>query len=394
MMDETLFSVHVFREDKLWEVTVFLPFEATFTSSWSFGMPLGHANGLAWTVSTLIFHYAVFGTLCRWLVAPYVRDERRLLHFPIAATALLSVIIPCVCFRFPTWFGAPEHNWGMMHFYMGARSNPLVRLPTFLIGMQLAAATIQNKRHPVQFNWAALADGLSVLILCGYVGVTFFPDWTLGTNGRHFDLARRGYVEFFSAPIFALWFRALSETDQSWSYKLLTLKPFMVIGEWSFCIYLSQFLVWGTTNLFLGERQVTALGAQILRADGQLRAQHPDWTRHLFVLELVVVSGLMFKFIEEPSRKYLMKRIDATWKPAAPAKVADDEWAVTQLRIRRPQDPREVCGKCHAVLRFVDAKFCTGCGAIVASPVQKRDSKSTADTDAMETSVIGKTLEA
>ena len=42
------------------------------------------------------------------------------------------------------------------------------------------------------------------------------------------------------------------------------------------------------------------------------------------VLELILVSGVMFKFIEEPSRKFLTKRIDASWKPktATPDDVA------------------------------------------------------------------------
>ena len=93
-----------------------------------------------------------------------------------------------------------------------------VRIPTYLLGMQLGAATIQNKRHPIRFNWAALADGLSLLVVCGYVGATFLTEWTWDKEGREIDLHLRAAVEFFATPIFAIWFRALSETaTMRWS---------------------------------------------------------------------------------------------------------------------------------------------------------------------------------
>ena len=37
------------------------------------------------------------------------------------------------------------------------------------------------------------------------------------------------YAKHRGQPVFAFWFRALSETNQSWSYKLLTLKPIRLL---------------------------------------------------------------------------------------------------------------------------------------------------------------------
>ena len=54
------------------------------------------------------------------------------------------------------------------------------------------------------------------------------------------------------------------------------------------------------------------------------------------VLELILVSGVMFKLIEEPSRKFLTKRIDASWKPKT--------WVCA-------------CGRTN------EHEFCGGCGA-------------------------------
>ena len=134
-------------------------------------------------------------------------------------------------------------------------------------------------------------------------------EWTWDKEGREIDLHLRAAVEFFATPIFAIWFRALSETDTSWSYKLLTLKPCMAVGEWSFCVYLSQFLVWGTTHLLLGRGGVTLIGA------ANSAAMLPEWTRHLMVIQCVIISGVLFNVVEEPARRYLNGRIDEAWKP-------------------------------------------------------------------------------
>jgi hypothetical protein len=310
-----------------------LPWEATLTGAWGFGGNMGFSNNLSWTVSTMFFFYIVFGMVCRNWVAPFVSNER---SFPcrMLFTALASCLLPYCLYRFPVWLFADADDPLMLHFYTGARANPLVRLPTFLLGMQLGAATIDNKRHPIPFNWAVLADFLSFIVICGYIAFTFMAEWTWGAEDRSSatwvrhngvkpvnagygsgHLSLRVFVEFFSAPIFALWLRALSETDQSLSYKVLTLKPCMLVGEWSFVIYLSQMLVWGTTHLFLGLGGVAWMSAFGQHTN---KANLPEWTRHVMVLELIVVSGVMFKLIEEPSRKFLTKRIDAAWKSKTP----------------------------------------------------------------------------
>jgi peptidoglycan/LPS O-acetylase OafA/YrhL len=376
-----------------------LPWEATLTGAWGFqGHNLGHINGINWTMSTMFFHYIVFGLVCRNSVAPFVSDERRYTG-RIIFTALVSVFLPYCLYRFPVWLGGDENDPAMGHFYFGARSNPLVRLPTYLVGMQLGAATIQNKRHPIPFNWAVLADVLSVVVLLGYVAFTFLAEYTWGVEDRSIDLTLRAVVEFFSTPLFALWFRALSETDQSFSYKILTLKPCKLVGEWSFCLYLSQFLVWGTTHLVLGVGGVTMMSA-MGRHD---KAHLPEWTRHLMVLELILVSGVMFKLIEEPSRKYLTKRIDASWKTKTapqdnsatqndaavtervPSKASSAPTAATTVGSGGTTPVPEavdleasnaagggpfgnatdlpICGVCGATSKFPGAKFCQKCGA-------------------------------
>merc|ERR1719274_69866 len=147
-------------------------------------------------------------------------------------TAVASVFVPYVLFRMPVWLGSSEFVTFIT--YWGSRANPVVRLPTYLLGMQLGAATLQNKRTPSEtsFNWAALADFLSVFVFAGWVAFTFFAPYVFpyhspmmgvmrDVHDRAIDIHLRGFCEFFSTPVFALWFRALSETNQSWSYKLL-----------------------------------------------------------------------------------------------------------------------------------------------------------------------------
>jgi hypothetical protein len=262
--------------------------------------------------------------------------------------------------------------------------------------MLLGAATIQNKRHPIKFPWAALADGLSLLVLCGYVGVTFwaddpfFDDEGKPTNlndymDRSNKLANRAFVEFFSAPILAIWFRALSESDKSWSYKLLTLKPLLVVGNWSLCIYMSQFMVWGTVNYFLGwlwppglfgifdpEDQFTNYDPSSPRGvslRGNAKPNLPEWTRHFMVLVLVLVSGVMYNLIEEPSRKYLNKRVDEAWRNTREKKRLG--YLLGRVASKEAEQD-QVCGKCGSACTSA-LNFCTKCGATFASSVQHQD---------------------
>jgi peptidoglycan/LPS O-acetylase OafA/YrhL len=328
----------------------------------------------------MIMTNTITANLGRNCVAPFFTDAAKRAPGRILATAAVSTLLPYGIFRLPAWLGAG----GDMHFYFGARSNPLVRIPTYLLGMQLGAATIQNKRNPIPFNWAAVADGLSLLVFFGYLGVTFLTEWTWDKEGRDIDLHLRGAVEFFATPIFAMWFRALAETDQSWSYKLLTLKPCMIIGEWSFCIYLSQFMVWGTTHLLLGRGGVTLLGAMASGSNAEL----PEWTRHLMVLQLVLVSGALFKLVEEPSRKYLNRRIDESWGTPATGPNQPSSPTVRQVSyvVGRAM-PEQVCGQCGNVCA-VDAKFCSKCGGMCAPRLQGLDS--TAESTTTEYPTCGK----
>merc|ERR1719163_1830047 len=55
-----------------------LPFEAALISTWGFGSPLGAINPLTWTVSTMFFHYLMFGALCRRYVKPFSSDPEGL----------------------------------------------------------------------------------------------------------------------------------------------------------------------------------------------------------------------------------------------------------------------------------------------------------------------------
>ena len=63
-------------------------------------------------------------------------------------------------------------------------------------------------------------------------------------------------------------------------------------------------------NALLRDLKVPSLRSLMVRS----RAGLPEWSRHLMMVELVVVSGMLFKFIEEPSRKYLVQKIDEAFK--------------------------------------------------------------------------------
>jgi hypothetical protein len=177
---------------------------------------------------------------------------------------------------------------------------------------------------------------------------------------------------------------------------VLTLKPFVVIGKWSLCIYMSQFMVWGSSNYlmmhylpdwvpdYLGmtgdydevkEKYGDFLipdaedGGMTIRGRG--RTGLPEWTRHVMVFQLVVVSGVIYNLVEQPLRKLLNRRIDEAWKPVWKRELKGLVYTLGQVNSKEAERDG-VCGKCGSDCSSA-LKFCTKCGATVDASVQYQE---------------------
>mmetsp|Transcript_43175 Transcript_43175/g.74825 ORF Transcript_43175/g.74825 Transcript_43175/m.74825 type:complete len:163 (-) Transcript_43175:314-802(-) len=122
--------------------------------------------------------------------------------------------------------------------YWLARAQPLLRLPTFLMGVYAGAATVARANeapNPVETHrWAQVTDALSLLIFL----VLALAAWVSSLCKECMFV--RVVPEFLGSVAFAFWVRGLAEAPGSLSGRLLRWGVLRELGELSFAVYVLQ----------------------------------------------------------------------------------------------------------------------------------------------------------
>jgi peptidoglycan/LPS O-acetylase OafA/YrhL len=231
--------------------------------SWSVRM-VSFFNMPAWSVSSEAFFYLIFPFALTRLLAENARQA--LQHITWLWLAAMAAPVWCLI-KFPE--GAWREGGGIAAF--AVRRIPVLSLPEFLIGIPLAWWLLHNRPSPRTAAWmATLAIGCLLITL-------YFAD-SLPALAMHNGLL---------IPIYSFLLIGLSQ--QNWISRILSWFPFVVLGEASYSLYLTHFLLRDWAE-------------RVLHLNGGLQAA-------AIKLAMVIPLSLALHYvIERPCRRWLLRQ--------------------------------------------------------------------------------------
>jgi peptidoglycan/LPS O-acetylase OafA/YrhL len=245
----------------------------TMQQSWVPLAALGW-NAVAWAVSTEISFYMVFP----FLVTRFFRLSNR----GLATVALLGWMLPlgaalAYMVRLPDAI-YPDSSQDMLFWLSALKFNPLVRLPEFMAGMACGCWFLRGNHDP-RLAARLVFGGTSCALL-----LTALSRWIA------YPILHTGlYAPAFAAIIcgLALGLPAVAFLQSRWLH---------LLGESSYCLYLFHPMIVGM--ILYGTRAKPAYSwVWVVSA----------------VLASTLLGVLLFRFVEEPARKWLRG------KPLAPS---------------------------------------------------------------------------
>jgi peptidoglycan/LPS O-acetylase OafA/YrhL len=252
-----------------------LPFVLLLLQAWiPNGAWLGAFNTQSWSLSCEAFFYAAFPLLV--VAAGWPRRRVRNAAAAVAAAAALVALAVVVA--------TPDAWWGYLLYV-----NPMYRVAEFALGMAVAIAVGRGWR-PRWRVWHA-----AVLVVAIYVFVTVAA-----------PRDSTGSVPLFVAdlallPGFLALIAACAWSDLQLRRSMLRHRSLVVLGEWSFALYLVHVFV--------------IKAAWLLFADaGWSRA---TWTAVAAVVALLSIgcAGTLYSVVERPVERYIRTRYASRRRP-------------------------------------------------------------------------------
>jgi len=231
-------------------------------------------NSVAWSLSDEAFFYLLF---------PFLKKRFLKISLPGLAGLALACWAVSVAMSWIYVLRNPDHlqviDADVLNaFWLNAvKFHPFARLPEFLLGMACGVMFLKSRKDAKPGSSAKLA---LPLVLAGLV---------IAATVAHFS-ARIPYTVLHTsllAPAFAAIIFGFA-LQPRWG-ALLNWKPLVFLGDASYSLYLLH-------SFFLGPFFFTQTGVPRHRGVG--------WYFLYFVLALGI-SGLVYRFIEEPSRRKL-----------------------------------------------------------------------------------------
>jgi len=246
-------------------------------------------NGVNWAVSVEIFFYVLFPAL----LARFSRISNR---------GLVTISLGCWMMALATALAyvalAPDHviadsSKDFLPWLSALKFNPLVRLPEFVMGLACGCWFLRGGHHP-KLATPLVLSGTAVALL-----VTAFSDHIA------YPILHTGlFAPAFAAIICGLALRP------SWT-SFLESKLLVLLGESSYCLYLLHAMIVGmvlyadapapsTPEKLAPPPVVPTLGRAVGAA-----------------VVATVLAVLVFRFVEEPARKWLRSKPHSTTPAAA-----------------------------------------------------------------------------
>mmetsp|Transcript_19445 Transcript_19445/g.43159 ORF Transcript_19445/g.43159 Transcript_19445/m.43159 type:complete len:458 (+) Transcript_19445:88-1461(+) len=276
-------------------VAVGMILDVFLLQSWLPGVGL-FWNGVSWTMSVQLFFYSIFGCVARSVKR---RIGRGCMKTSGVIWTLYGVTLALTLLTLAA--GGDDGYWL-------ARAQPLLRLPTFLMGVYAGAATVARANeapNPAETRrWAQVTDALSLLIFL----VLALAAWVSSLCKECMFV--RVVPEFLGSVAFAFWVRGLAEAPGSLSGRLLRWGVLRELGELSFAVYVLQVPVWALLS--------AAARGSLAEAMGIVAFYYPEGSAEFTLLQpllmfpfmaiLLLVSALACRSVEQPCRRWAANR--------------------------------------------------------------------------------------
>ncbi len=267
---------------EFWRGIVLTPF---LLQGWSPNLAT-FGNTVAWTLSSEAMFYLAFPFLLyAWATrAAWLNTPRRLiaLFFALWLLGLTPHLLYTVLN--PDHLAAPANRYTSTHLLRFLKYTPLPYICTFLVGVTL------GKLHPLlpftsRQRLLVAATALALLGLFFYTGAAAHAPYIFLHGG-------------LLTPLFCLLILGLAGPNLISS--IFSFRPLVILGEATFALYLLHF---NTFILIHNYRLPERL---------HLAAFDP-WISYVLLLAIAYVA---FRFVENPSRKLILRRFSRKPKPA------------------------------------------------------------------------------
>jgi len=234
-------------------------------------------NGVAWAVSVEIFFYVVFPLL----LARFSRISNRGLAM-IGLVCWLGAVATSVAYVVLS----PDHvvadsSQDFLFWLNALKFNPLVRLPEFVVGLACGYWFLRGEHNPKLATPLVLSGTAVALAVTAFSHQIPYPVLHTG----------------LFAPAFAAIICGLALRPRCTSF--LECKWLVLLGESSYCLYLLHAMILGMF-LFPNPPQSPTPGNEIIptptATPGRLIGA---------VITSLIVAVLVYRFIEDPARKWL-----------------------------------------------------------------------------------------
>jgi peptidoglycan/LPS O-acetylase OafA/YrhL len=242
-------------------------------------------NPVAWSLSDESFFYLLFPFLKKRLLNLSVA---RLLILGLACWALSLGISWTYVLRNPDHLQIMDAD-ALNAFWMNVvKFHPLARLPEFLLGMACGAVFLKSRKEAKPESDAKLA---LLLVTAGLLTAATVPHYSaqIPYPVLHTSLL----APAFAAIIYGFALRPAWGAPLAW-------KPLVFLGDASYSLYLLH-------SFFLGPFFFTQTGMP--------RHRGLSWYFLFFVI-ILGISGLVYRFVEEPLRRKLRGRQSLSAFPA------------------------------------------------------------------------------
>jgi peptidoglycan/LPS O-acetylase OafA/YrhL len=275
---------------------------------------IGGSSSLTWSISTEWFFYFLYPPVA-WLILR-LRAPRLTIVLVLAWCALWVALAtalydhaadidvwavgrygPIAEMREPQDVFAAQDSYVRWLLYF----SPYLRMGEFVLGSLMAQLYFQLRSHKP----GALENTIGTLVLLAAVASTIPITYLMYSPDVGANVFRKMYMNFGLAPSAALVVFCAARYDNVLS-RLLTSRPALILGDASYSIYLTHFLVLMVAFKLIG----TAVHGSIFNAVALT----------LSTLAILLVSVLLFTFYELPARKWLRQLWGAKRPHAALAK--------------------------------------------------------------------------
>ena len=238
-------------------------------------------NGVTWSISAEVFFYALF---------PFLVVGNRWRHAAIVSAIIIAAMIVAIDYYKPPagtgklWTFAPEH------FVL---QNPGMRVLEFIIGIGFCKSFLAHRRSFNDYTATMFEVGAIISVVSFAMATESFPSIFNGLPATVQWLSQSGGMLIFGAAILVFAY-------QQGAISKILIHPLLVrLGEISFSTYMLHHAV----EKFSGSHKWAAhIGVPATAA--------------LCVIIIYAASYLMWKYVEEPARKWSFRRPNGGLQPA------------------------------------------------------------------------------